>query len=582
MSTASLQPHWLDQYANNYHEWHEAEDAGRDVFYRPLGLIETAFDSDGLYYEGRADVNASLDLEISSNLSQAQLRERILLAWTALRLNHVLLMSRAVHRRAYMTASSDTSCNRFFLLQPPRDSQEAVSAACTSVVFVDDYYESIDDSNLYRHAQNCKRVVIPDQALAKLFVLPIVKSSETRSCAKFLFVIGHQITDGLANTVWLSHFVKLMNSRIVELRNTILTLSSSVSIKQRLPLAQEDLYPRIPGSDAKRRWFWVLSLVLRHIRKPMPPAFPNPLRRNTPMHGATQMPRTYGSILDYSKTPPLNSYTVEAFVQKAQTQRLHRLCREAGASIGAGCFVLVAMVMMSLHESRNPDEPEVSRRPFIGSFPINPRPFFNHASAPDSMMLAFSDGILLPFLPSTLDFDGRFRLLVRQAHRQLGLYQKRPKAQVADPLAHMGSRGAGRVISMNYIAAVERLRAKLPEHLRDSLGTHNPQGQLAVTPNGSLATCGVSSIGRTTWRAGEYDVGAPLREGEDGFVADYRRSRQNVRARDGEFLVGIMGEGDCIHANVSFDGNALDEDMVKEWKFRMENMLAGGPERAKL
>ena len=46
------QPHWLDQYASNYHEWHQAQNDGKNCFYRPLGIVETAFDSDGIYYEG--------------------------------------------------------------------------------------------------------------------------------------------------------------------------------------------------------------------------------------------------------------------------------------------------------------------------------------------------------------------------------------------------------------------------------------------------------------------------------------------------------------------------------------------------
>lgn len=582
MCAATEHPHWLDQYANNYHDWHQAQDCGRSLFYRPLGLIETAFDSDGIYFEGRADVNASLHLDINSRLSTEQLRHRVLLAWTALRLHHVLLMSQAVSRQAYMTALDDKSLSRFFLISPPRDAEEAISGARDSLVYTDDYFQQLDESDLYRHVQNSARVFDASQALARLYVLPLTNASETRASMKLLFVMGHQITDGLANTVWLGHFVKLINSKISALRAAVSSLSSAASIRGRLPLPQEDLYPRVSGSRARRRWFWALSLVLRHVRKPMPAAFPNPLHRKQASQKAESMPKTYKAFLDYSKTPPLNTYTVQAQVPKAATQRLHRLCREAGASIGAGCFVLVAMVMMSLHESRHPDDAESSRRPFIGSFPINPRPFFNHALPPDSLMLAFSDGIILPFLPSDLDFDGRFRLLVRQAHRQLALYQKRTRLEDADPLAYMGSRGAGRIISMNYIAAMERLRAKLPEYLRDSLGTHSPQGELIVTPNGSMATCGVSSLGRTSWRAGEYNLDAPLGEGEDAFAADYRATRQNVRARDGEFLVGIWGEGDFIRANASFDGNALDETLIKDWQSRMEKTLIEDSERAKL
>jgi hypothetical protein len=314
----------------------------------------------------------------------------------------------------------------------------------------------------------------------------------------------------------------------------------------------------------------------------MPAAFANPLRRNNSLKEAIAMPPAYESYLNYSVKPPLNTFSCMAKVPRNATQRLHRWCREVGTSIGAGAFVLVAMVMMSLHEDLYPEETPESRRPFIGSFPINPRPFFKHHEAPNSMMLAFSDGVVLPFLPSSLDLETRFKVLVRQAHRQLGLYQKRVKAEEVDSIAYMGSRGAGRVIAMNYVGAMERLRSKLPEELRHTLGSHGPQGELTAAQNGSMATCGVSSVGRSGWRQGEFDVNGELGEGKDAFVADYRSSKQNVRARDGEFLVGVWGDDDGIAANVSYDGNAIDEDMVREWQNRMENLLVETNISAKL
>lgn len=575
------QAHWLDQYASNYHEWRQAQNDGKQCFYRPLGIVETAFDSDGIYYEGRADVNALLELQAKHRLSQGQLRKRITLAWTVLRLSHVLLLARAVDRQAFMAAGNAFQ-TRFFMICPPEGLRNAVADATEALSFVE---QPVDDRGLatfYRHAQNTGRVVNADKLLAKLFVFPIDDTAGIKTSLKFLFVKGHQITDGLTNFTWLSHFVKLLNTPLAVLEDAVNDLSPQTSIRARLPLPQEDLYPRIPGSIAKRRWFWLLTLVLRHVKRPMPAAFPNPLRRITPFKEAMAMPPTYDSYLEYNDRPPLNTFTCMAKVPKSATVKLHKWCREVGTSIGAGAFVLVAMVMMSLHEELHPDEAPESRRPFIGSFPINPRPFFKHHEAPDSMMLAFSDGVVLPFLPSSLDLETRFKVLVRQAHRQLGLYQKRVKAEEQDSIAYMGSRGAGRVIAMNYIGAMERLRSKVPEELRHSLGNHSPQGELTATQNGSMATCGVSSVGRSGWRRGEFDVDSELGEGEDAFVADYRSSKQNVRARDGEFLVGVWGDDDGIAANVSYDGNAIDEDVIREWQNRMENLLVERNINAKL
>ncbi|KAH0371955.1 hypothetical protein KCU65_g1526, partial [Aureobasidium melanogenum] len=566
------QSHWLDQYASNYHEWHEVQIHDRHCFYRPLGIVETAFDSDGIYYEGRADVNAYLDLAVRHRLSQVQLRQRITLAWTVLRLSHVLLLARAVDRKQFMTAGN-VAQRRFFLIYSPEDYQEALKDATESLSFVEQPLDEGGLSKFYRHAQNTGRIVNADEFLAKLFIFPTGDNVGSKTSLKFLFVNAHQITDGLTNFTWLSHFVKLLNTPLKTLKDAVDGLSQRASIRTRLPLPQEDLYPRISGSTAKKRWFWLLTLVLRHVKKPMPAAFPNPLRRATPFKEAVAMPRTYDLYLNYNARPPLNTFTCMAKVPQSATKRLHRWCREVGTSIGAGAFVLVAMVMMSLHEDLYPDEALESRRPFIGSFPINPRPFFKHHEAPNSMMLAFSDGVVLPFLSSSLDLETRFKVLVRQAHRQLALYQKREKAEESNSLAYMGSRGAGRVIAMNYVGAMERLRSKLPEELRHSLGHHSPQGDLAAAQNGSMATCGVSSVGRSGWRQGEFDVNGDLREGDDAFVADYRFSKQNVRARDGEFLVGVWGDDDGIAANVSYDGNAIDEGMIREWQHRMENLL---------
>lgn len=575
------QPHWLDQYASNYHEWHQAQNDGKNCFYRPLGIVETAFDSDGIYYEGRADVNALLELQSKHCLSQQQLRKRITLAWTVLRLSHVLLLARAVDRQSFMTAGN-ASQTRFFMICPPEGSQDAIADAAKALSFVEPPMDDRGLAAFYRHAQNTGRVVNADEFLAKLFVFPIDNTADSKTSLKFLFVKGHQITDGLTNFTWLSHFVKLLNTPLAVLEDAVNKLSPRMSIQTRLPLPQEDLYPRISGSRAKRRWFWLLTLVLRHVKKPMPAAFPNPLRRIPPLEEPVAMPPTYDSYLNYNATPPLNTFTCMAKVPKLATQRLHRWCRDVGTSIGAGAFVLVAMVMMSLHEDLYPDEAPALRRPFIGSFPINPRPFFKHHEAPNSMMLAFSDGVVLPFLPSSLDLETRFKILVRQAHRQLGLYQKRAKAKESSSIAYMGSRGAGRVIAMNYVGAMERLRSKVPEELRHSLGNHSPQGKLTAAQNGSTATCGVSSVGRSGWRQGEFDVDGELGEGEDAFVADYRSSKQNVRARDGEFLVGVWGDDDGIAANVSYDGNAIDEEMIREWQNRMENLLVERNIQAKL
>lgn len=104
--------------------------------------------------------------------------------------------------------------------------------------------------------------------------------------------------------------------------------------------------------------------------------------------------------------------------------------------------------MMELYEKLEPDVKLADRKCFITGFPLNPRAFFGFSTDPDSMMLAFSDGISLPFLSSDLSATGRLRLLARQAQRQLSAYQKRPKAAGDEATRQLlTSRGAGLVLA---------------------------------------------------------------------------------------------------------------------------------------
>src|SRR5689334_1787623 len=95
MTSVQNEPeHWLARYSNGYHAWKKDTIDGQDLYRRPIGLIETSFDIDGTAFGGRADMNALLTLEIRHKLSKDDMRHRILLAWTNLRLQHTMLMSR--------------------------------------------------------------------------------------------------------------------------------------------------------------------------------------------------------------------------------------------------------------------------------------------------------------------------------------------------------------------------------------------------------------------------------------------------------------------------------------------------------
>ena len=569
MATPKREFHWLDRYGSSEYQWRTFERNDRTTFYREIGLVEFFFDADGRYYEGRADMNAQLELEIRSSLSHHDFRERILFAWTCVRCQHLLLQAKALPGKDLFDREAAPGADVFFAVDAPGSIIQAVEDSAKHLTFLSDHFDHVDPDDFWVHCQNTARILDPAKALSKVFVHNLEPTQNGCSSLKFLFVCAHQIWDGLATYTCFRDFVYLLNHPVPELRRRLLEMIEPAGVLQRLPPAQEQLYPPISGNKTRQRWFWLLTRILRHVRKPLQAAFVNPLRRRHPRTVAIPLSPVYAPVLDYNTPPLLNTFPCPAKASLKATQRLHRLCKEAHASVGAGIFALAALLMMEFYERREPNVRLSERRPFISGFPLNPRAFFDYHVEPDSLMLAFCDGISLPFLPSHLDLDGRIRLLARQAHRQLAVYQKR-----ADPkrdsvgLQYMGSRGAGRMLQIQYLGSVERMDFQLPEHLRKGV---NPQGAYPARPNGSSQTCGVSSVGsrKPLIEPGTYDLSGESRE----FVADHRSIVQTVRPRDGEFLVGVGGSDTGLFLDASVDGNSMDPVLVEDWRRRFETIL---------
>lgn len=196
--------HWLDQYAAGYHAWQRTiDDAGRICFYRPLGLVERGFDLDGFGYEGRADINATLELNISTTCTPEQLHKRILLAWSSLRLHHVLLLSKAVFRQSYMRPAHNAP-TRYYLIHFPESIEEVLSDAKRCLTFIEGDSESFDLATFFHHCQNVARIVKPEKkALAELFVAPLQAETGRRRRLKMLMVMG--VGQGIFRTLFI-HF----------------------------------------------------------------------------------------------------------------------------------------------------------------------------------------------------------------------------------------------------------------------------------------------------------------------------------------------------------------------------------------
>jgi hypothetical protein len=560
--------HWLDRYANNQHAWTTSTSSnGNKCFKRPLGLVETSFDSDGTYYGGRADMTATFKLEIRHTLSKTELRERIASAWALLRLQHVLLMSRV---------EDDTeNGERCFAVDVPNTAEEAVQEVGRNMVWLEDFGlgDSVDEQDLHYHALNVGRVVQPKECLSKLHVLPLKSLPNGTWELRFLIIMAHQISDGLSSYNWFSHFIKVLNTSAATIKQEIIASIQPDSIHAKLPPAQEDLYPKVTGSFARQRWFWAIMRVLRHVQRTMPPTFTNPLRRAKRLANAISLPSIYSSVFDYSTSslPPMSSGHVSATLTPAASARLISLCRSINVSIGAGCFALAGLSMMKLHESlySESNTPSSYNPAFGASFPLNPRAFFDTQPQADSCMLAFSEGIVMPFLPSTLPVEGRFKLVASHANRELRVYQKRLKDN-SRSLGNFDKHSPARLLATGYLAQMERVEAKMPEERRTGF---TPQGELKPMLGQYGATCGVSSVGslKAFFRSGEYDLNDTK---DKDFVADYRGLKMGVRARDNEFLIGSSTDATgCVGFGVSYDENAISQEAAHKWAETISGLL---------
>ncbi|KAJ9610635.1 hypothetical protein H2200_005412 [Cladophialophora chaetospira] len=568
------QSHWVDGYGPVRYGW-RAE--GDYTFYRRIGIVEGLFDTDGVDCEGRADLSMHLHLNLKTRLSPQKLRAHILLAWSVMRQKHVLLSTRVMDGADLNHALSsgdvvkgerlqdNDAKDRFFVFKPCRQPGSMLTEAAQHAVFVEDHSSRVDVKEFFIHTQNTRRCINPEQAMSKLYILPV-----TESQLHLVFIAAHQIVDGLTSSRWMASFIHLLNLSRQQLESETEALCSSTPLT-RFPPAQEALYPLIKGSEARQRWSWLLSRILRHTRRSNPAAFQNPLRRTDHLSRAAALNPKFPGVLDYSRLPPQNTFPLTAVLSPASTRRISRICRDAKISVGSGCFALVAIVMMLFEEKRNPQIPLHERLPFVGSFPINPRPFLSGeptTGKEDSLMLAFSDGITLPFLSSDLSLKGRIRLLGKMAHRQLRQYQKRPRSK--EEQIQMGSRSPTQLIPLLYLNTMEYLERKSqPERKRG----WNIQGAYPAAVSPTMSTCGVSSVGArgSVLRKGMYDTSTELPEHVD-VVADFRGQDSRVRAREGEFLVGVIGD-DVLRFGVSYDGCAIDPALAEQWKDVMERIL---------
>lgn len=407
-------PDWLESYATSRHDWQETVHNGEVIHFRRIGIVEGMFNTDGIDYEGRADLTFNLQVELKTSLTPAELRERFIQAWAVLRQRHILLSARVAQRKELLSSVAGREADEWlYVFKPCTSQRDAYREAQKHIIMVEDHYPEAGNDEFFTHTLNSSRCLDPYVCLSRFYVMPLASQGNGVYDASFMMTAGHEIVDGLTSMRWMSSLIHILNQSPEQLSLNLKDLCQTSAVS-RLPPAQESLYPSMGSKPARKRWAWLISRILRHKKKLPPVSFQNPLRRRSPLTKAQSLPRKFSGVLDYSRLPPLNTYTVRPTLSAASSQRLAQLCREARISIGSGCFALVALVMMLFEERRSPKIPANERLPFVGSFPVNPRPLLDGAPTTgkeDNLMLAFSEGIALPFLTSDLPFEGRFRLL---------------------------------------------------------------------------------------------------------------------------------------------------------------------------
>lgn len=570
MSPSDNPVYWLDLHQRERYNWTQ-HDAAQRTWSRPLGVVESLFDADGTYFEGRADLHHNIFLKARIDVDPQVFRERLTLAWTVMRYAHVLLSCRTRFDEAQARANGRLRwTDKQFVYSHPSSVAAAVDETRKHVRFVGDHYDVVDGNEFYHHLANTTRALDPNECLSRLYVLP-VPAGEGVVDLRLIVVLAHQIADGLTLYRWTNHMVELMNKSADGLTDLLTQLvRSTEKLYRSLPPAQEALYPTRSHVPARDRWHWLLTRILRHVRKPPPASFQNPCLRSQPLLQARSLEHKFSRVLDYSRTPPLNSLQVKVCVAGRASSNIRALCRQAKISVGSGLFGLAAMAMMAMEEQGHPDMSPSCRLPFVGSFPVNSRPFLTGPSTvgrENSCMLAFSDGVTLPFLSSDLDLGGRFRLLGKQAHRQLRQYQKR-KRSVEEEL-HLGSRSPSQLLPTLFCSTVERMEARAEPQYKADIDV---QGLYPAKSSPTLATCGISSVGDISGLApiGRFDLSK--RTGRD-LAVDLAETSGGVRPRDGEFLIGALGRDNVFEFFVSCDLNALDPQKIEVWMKLMQSLL---------
>ena len=63
-------------------------------------------------------------------------------------------------------------------------------------------------------------------------------------------------------------------------------------------------------------------------------------------------------------------------------------------------------------------------------------------------------------------------------------------------------------------------------------------------------------------------------EEREGLVVTFKDSQGASRVREGDFLIGSVGDGTRIRFGAVYDANVIDPERAKEWEYLMRDLMA--------
>ncbi|KAF9464774.1 hypothetical protein BDZ94DRAFT_1255858 [Collybia nuda] len=507
------------------------------TFERPLGLTELGFYWDG-NFNGTADIIQHTIVAIEDPRLVGV--HNVTRTWIALKRQFPMLGSYiSDNRRGKDGVTFVVEEDRLGVCSPDEIKFQVISSLQEAQGFVN-------------KVVNGKRS-LSNALLARLFILT---RTDDKSHVHVLIHIAHCITDGMANTSLLKHFLDILSSP---------SSHQSWIIEERLALAMasEDLVPKI-NNKARQRWYRAIGCILASLRTEQ-------------ITGGHTLPRR---ITRQTLHTPARSATIMTSFSTRDSAFIMHHCRKYGITFGNALPVLsqvaLTRVLCRLFVSGHISDSEWEyrkREPMTTGGPLNLRPYLNQEwfgrGGFENVSLAISFFFhTLPFMPlgsatgirpgdpvpafGHLLTQGRFLLRCNMIKQQAQRSVQHPRF-----LEILGARAQTRVNRLKGAT----MQWKSSGHSVLDLRNISVKDQGIV--HGPVLSHGGSSLGNIdSFLPRDYPI---LRGTRDLRKLHLVSSHTTLHCRPGELYLGAATASQQLHLSVYWDVNTYEEVTVSEW-----------------